>query len=450
MTSSLAGFIASYAINSVWEVALIAGAGWLVSRILNRLGPQAEHVTWVLTLALALVTPALPLFRSVAHLLYLPTELSAYSSIIHVSAHGTASTSKGVYVFPAVFVVFLSLLYLGSVLYFGLRLGWSLHRTARLLRESVPAALTPDEAQIWSRCTQSFFLAPAHILSSSQIAGPVTLGFRQPVLVLPVDFAAVCSPQDFLAALAHECAHIKRHDFQKNLFYEMATLIIAFHPATWIVKGNIAKTREMICDAMATENLIDSRRYIASLLRLASTICNGPRAKPLHAIGIFDANILEKRIMMMKVTKRQMSTAAKLGLTIPGVLLLSTVAMGAAAMAVVISPPANSESVAQTMPDGPIYRVGNGVTPPELIKSTDPVFPKSARHQNEKFEGICVIRLVVDSSGMPRDVHVIRALGPDFDANAIAAVQQYRFKPAMRSGEPVAVTVAVEVNYRKY
>jgi TonB family protein len=68
----------------------------------------------------------------------------------------------------------------------------------------------------------------------------------------------------------------------------------------------------------------------------------------------------------------------------------------------------------------------------------------------DKFEGKCLIGLVVDSSGVVHDVHVQRALRPDFDANAIKAVEQHRFKPATKSGEPLAVTVSVEVKFQKF
>jgi beta-lactamase regulating signal transducer with metallopeptidase domain len=56
------------------------------------------------------------------------------------------------------------------------------------------------------------------------LSGPVTVGLRDPILLLPDEFDVDCTSQDLLAALAHECAHMKRRDFQKNLFYEIASL----------------------------------------------------------------------------------------------------------------------------------------------------------------------------------------------------------------------------------
>jgi beta-lactamase regulating signal transducer with metallopeptidase domain len=106
-------------------------------------------------------------------------------------------------------------------------------------------------------------------------------------------------------------AHMKRRDFQKNICYEVAILLLAFHPALWFLKSQIAQTREMICDNMATEKLIDSRSYTHSLLRLATMIATSSRVSTTHAIGIFDANILEKRIMTINLRKQHPSSALK-------------------------------------------------------------------------------------------------------------------------------------------
>jgi TonB family protein len=58
--------------------------------------------------------------------------------------------------------------------------------------------------------------------------------------------------------------------------------------------------------------------------------------------------------------------------------------------------------------------------------------------------------VIVDREGRPHDVHVVRSGGKDFDANAMKAVQEYRFEPGVRFGSPVAVAIHIEVNFRKY
>ncbi|MBN9617078.1 MAG: TonB family protein, partial [Acidobacteriales bacterium] len=360
---------------------------------------------------------------------------------------GGGLLSRNVYKIPEMAVVILLSFYFGAVIYFAVRLAWSLRSTVRLVRQARPLSLTMEQEDVWSRCKRVFSLDSARMLGSSRIAGPVTLGLREPMLLVPSDFAAECTTQDLLAALAHECAHMKRRDFQKNLFYEIASLLLVFHPVVWMLKSYIAQTREMICDGMATDGLIDSHRYTESLLRLATMVAVGSRAYPSHAIGIFDANILEKRIMMMNLKKPRVSSALKYGLVIPATVFLLSVAVGGAAMAVVIEPTPSVQAADQAQPYGQVYKIGKDVKAPVLISSIEPQFPEAERGKKDKFEGACLVGFVVDSSGAVRDVHIKHSLRPDFDAKAVEAVEQYRFKPAMRANEPVAVALNVEVDF---
>ncbi len=97
---------------------------------------------------------------------------------------------------------------------------------------------------------------------------------------------------------------------------------------------------------------------------------------------------------------------------------------------------------------GGLYHVGGGVAAPQLIYSVDPEFSDEARRA--KFQGVCVVSLVVDAQGNPQRVQVVRHLGMGLDQKAVAAVTQYRFKPATLQGRAVAVEVNVEVNFRIY
>ncbi len=94
------------------------------------------------------------------------------------------------------------------------------------------------------------------------------------------------------------------------------------------------------------------------------------------------------------------------------------------------------------------YRVGSGVTPPVLIFS-QPLQPTDEAAR-DKFGGICVLSLIVDAQGMPQDVKVVRKLSYGLDENSLAAVSGYRFKPAMKDGEPVPVLTYIEIDFRLY
>jgi TonB family protein len=95
-----------------------------------------------------------------------------------------------------------------------------------------------------------------------------------------------------------------------------------------------------------------------------------------------------------------------------------------------------------------IERVGRGVSAPVLLNFVAAEFSDKAR--KAKYQGVCVLSLIVDAQGLPQNVRVIRDLGMGLDEKAIEAVNQYRFKPAMKSGAPVPVMINVEVNFKLY
>jgi periplasmic protein TonB len=97
---------------------------------------------------------------------------------------------------------------------------------------------------------------------------------------------------------------------------------------------------------------------------------------------------------------------------------------------------------------GGLYHVGGGVSPPQVIYSVDPEFSDEARRA--KYQGVCVVAIIVDAQGNPQRIQVVRHLGMGLDEKAVEAVKQYKFKPAMLQGKPVPVEVNIEVNFRIY
>jgi len=94
------------------------------------------------------------------------------------------------------------------------------------------------------------------------------------------------------------------------------------------------------------------------------------------------------------------------------------------------------------------YKIGGNVSAPILVSSVDPEFSDYARRM--KISGICLIAVIVDANGIPQHPRVIKSLEPSLDQNALAAINQYRFKPAMKDGQPVPVQIKIEVNFQLY
>jgi len=95
---------------------------------------------------------------------------------------------------------------------------------------------------------------------------------------------------------------------------------------------------------------------------------------------------------------------------------------------------------------GGLRRIGGGVSSPILVTQVEPEFSEEAR--KAKFQGLVTVTLVVDSNGDPKNVRVLRGVGMGLDEKAVEAVRQYKFKPAMENGKPVAVQLNVEVNFQ--
>jgi TonB family protein len=97
---------------------------------------------------------------------------------------------------------------------------------------------------------------------------------------------------------------------------------------------------------------------------------------------------------------------------------------------------------------GGAYRVGKGVSEPRVIYQTDPEFSEEAR--KAKFQGTCVLALVVDAMGRPTEIHVVSSLGMGLDEKAIESVKEWKFEPGQKDGHPVPVAINVEVDFHLY
>jgi len=92
----------------------------------------------------------------------------------------------------------------------------------------------------------------------------------------------------------------------------------------------------------------------------------------------------------------------------------------------------------------PVYYVnGSTVKAPRPIYAPDPEFPEKARKEHPKEK--IVLRMVVGSNGLPRDIRVQRSPSPELDEAATNAVKKWKFAPATKDGQPVAVKIDIEI-----
>lgn len=454
-------FVLRYLTHSAVTLAIVGAVAWLGDRLLRRVGPQAQHRMWVAALLTGVGMPLLPAWW-LARLG--PTDTSAAGGTATITYHMVAGAVERWTLSPLLCTV-VATAYLLTMLFCIARLMWRWRRTWAMARRGAALPLGDSACGFLNDAARRFGVATPVVRCSGETRGPVVLGLRRPLLLVPEGFFAAenaedlqtasdadirtARDRDIAAALAHECAHIRRRDFAKNLLYECVAAAVAYHPTCWLVRRRIAETRELVCEEMAAGAVGDRPEYAASLLRLATAMA-GPATRMSYAggtqaIGVFDANILEERIMRLTMDLPKMSRTRRIAMTAVAACALLGGAMTAAALSFEVTPQ-NAATAAPAQEK--VYKIGNGVTPPLLTYSVDAEFTQKAKHA--KYQGVSVVQCVVDTHGMPQHVHTVRKLGMGLDEKAIDAVRQYRFKPGTLDDKPVAVAITIEVNFHIY
>lgn len=113
-------------------------------------------------------------------------------------------------------------------------------------------------------------------------------------------------------------------------------------------------------------------------------------------------------------------------------------------------PPAVPPQAVPLVPLRPIppgvYRVGSGVRAPHVIERIDPQYPAEARAA--RIQGLVILEAIIDQNGRVTDLQVLKSLPYGLDQAAMEAVRQWRFAPATKDGQPVAVVFNLTVNFK--
>jgi len=100
-------------------------------------------------------------------------------------------------------------------------------------------------------------------------------------------------------------------------------------------------------------------------------------------------------------------------------------------------------------PTTEIYHVGkDGTLAPRATYTPEPEYSEQARHA--KYQGTVVLNIVIDKAGKLSRIRLERPLGLGLDENAMEGVKRWRFNPATRNGQPVAVEMNIEVSFNLY
>lgn len=174
----------------------------------------------------------------------------------------------------------------------------ALIRTALIRRGATVPIQSPVLRRVWARCAESFGLHDIQLLTSARLLTPAAAGFLRRVIILPETLLTSANEEELTTAIGHEMAHLARHDFTFNVLYRLLYLPISFHPASWLILRSIEETRKMACDELVTDRVLDRCVYARSLVSFAAAAVDAV-PKPRDLLGVFDGNILERRIQRL-------------------------------------------------------------------------------------------------------------------------------------------------------
>ncbi len=154
------------------------------------------------------------------------------------------------------------------ILSFRLVGGWMLtRRLARRAIDTVSPTLEFSAREIGIRLR---LRRGVEILESTAVAVPTLVGWVKPVVLFPASALAGLSPEQLQAILAHELAHVRRHDYLINLLQSVVETLLFYHPAVWWVSAQVREEREHCCDDLAVEVCGDRVVYVSALAQLTT------------------------------------------------------------------------------------------------------------------------------------------------------------------------------------
>ncbi|MEN6534343.1 MAG: M56 family metallopeptidase [Bryobacteraceae bacterium] len=417
------------------QVAMLAAAGLLLPRLLRLRSPRTVHGYLQSVLVLCLLLPLVQPWKEVAQ--------TAAGVSFRTVIQGRASAAPVPHVDWT--VVALAVLAVGVILRFcWLAVGlWRLRSYRRRAHpiEELPQGVTGLQADL--KVSPQFFV-------SDDISGPVTFGLFRPVVLVPKAFLTM-DTESRNALACHELWHVRRRDWAHTVAEEVVRSLFWFHPPlAWLI-DRIRVTREQIVDGLVAGRTGSRRLYVQALLSMASL----PVRADLLAPSFVRKHHLKERVALLlkesSMSKRRLTitlAAAGLGTVIAVILAVWYFPLLRPAAPQEPAHSANQDVAAPnaSTPQERVYRVSEGASAPKLLHKIEPTYTQDAR--NRKMQGTVVLRIEVSPKGEAENIQVLRSLDPGLDANAIAALKQWKFQAGTKDNKPVRVAATVEINFR--
>lgn len=256
-----------------------------------------------------------------------------------------------------------------------------------------------------------------HLRVADGMLSPVAAGIWRSTIIVPAALIGGMPPDLLDALLAHELAHIRRHDYLFNLLQNLVETLLFYHPVVWWMSRRIRIERELIADALAAEAIGEPRRLALALSELEKF-----QLSRHNLAQAANGGVLMQRIKKL-VSPEAQAMNWKAAIPVLG-LVFASLAFYADAAATVTS-------VSASAADGLVEPT---FSDPDSCK---PDYPLASRNAAE--EGTVKVQVSVNRRGKFAGAKVLSSSGhPALDNATVGAFSKCVFKPAYKNGKPVA------------
>jgi len=258
-----------------WQGTGVAVVLWCVLKVLDGRSSRARYAAACLALGLMVALP-LATFAHLAAAEYRQRAALDDSAVVidpgmvlRVEAGETSALlSERIAVALNHALPWVLLAWFAGVIFFAVRLNVGL-LVARRMR-SVATTAAPAELQhAFDALRRRLGIARAvRLMHSALVQVPTVIGWLRPVVLVPASCLTGLSAMQIEAILAHELAHIRRHDYLVSVLQSVIETVLFYHPAVWWVSKQVRRERECCCDELAVAVGGDRLAYARALSAL--------------------------------------------------------------------------------------------------------------------------------------------------------------------------------------
>jgi TonB family protein len=252
----------------------------------------------------------------------------------------------------------------------------------------------------------------------ANVSTPLTCGVLRPLILLPAAARDWYEPR-LHAVLLHEAAHVVRRDCLAKYVAQASRALLWWNPLAWMIAARLDREQELACDDAVLSAGVSADTYAKALIDVARE-CS---SSLLLGCAMNASSTLQERLARLFERREATGSTRRTVIAIPLLLALMT-----------------TVSFAEK-----IYKIGPGIVPPKILEKTEPQYTDDAK--DAKIEGAVQLTMVVGTDQRAHDIKVTKSLDLGLDASAIAAIQAWRFQPAMKDGKAVPVQARIEVNF---